>query len=50
MAPRDQVKTMIQEHAVQLMVILKSNKEEVHRLFPLLCNTKSQATLFAAYD
>ena len=40
-----------QEHAAHSMVILKSKKEELHRFFPLVANTKSHwATSFAAYD
>ena len=42
------MKTRIQKHTVHLMVILKSNKEELHSIFLLLANTKSQATSFAA--
>ena len=50
MAARDQVKPWHQEHAVHLMVILKSKKEGLHRFIPLLANAKSQATSFVAYD
>ena len=51
MAARDRLgEPWYQEHAVHLIVILKSNKEELHRFFPLLANTKSQASSLVAYD
>ena len=37
------------KHTIHLLIILKSNKEELHRFLPLVGNTKSQATSFAAY-
>ena len=37
-------------HVVHLMVILTSNKEELHRFLTLLAKTKSQATSFVAYN
>ena len=33
-----------------MIVIVKSNKEELHRFFALLANTKSEATSFAPHD
>ena len=47
MAARGRVKTMYQEHAVHLMVTLKSNKEELHKFS---CFYRSQFSSFAAYD
>ena len=36
MAASDRVITMVQEHAVHLIVIIRPGKEELRRLFPLL--------------
>ena len=48
MAARGRVKTMVpREHAVHLMVTLKSNKEELHKFS---CFYRSQFSSFAAYD
>ena len=49
MAARDRVKTM----APGTLSTLEGHpkvKEELHKCFPLLANTKSQATSFAAYN
>ena len=45
----DGVKTMVPRACSTLVVALKLNKKELHRFFPLLGNTKSLATFFAAY-
>ena len=49
MAVRDQVKTMAPRTLSTLEGYPKV-KEELHKCFPLLANTKSQATFFAAYN
>ena len=49
MAVRDRVKTMA-PGALSTLEGHPKVKEELHKCFPLLANTKSQATSFAAYN
>ena len=48
MAVRDQVKTMV-PRAFSTLEGHPKIKEELHKCFPLLANTKSQAASFVAY-